>query len=159
MAFGGDAPTPSLLHARESAEDACTLEQPPLPLGCSLVSLGELWMVMNCSGGEAVVPFVFVWSVSNILIYAAFIPGKYKSISCCISSRGRSMCTVNVFIPRGAPGWPGGLQLTGTQGHQTCSGFSRELCQEPREAVAGFSCLLKQQQQQQQHRISPIPAL
>lgn len=53
--------------------------------------------VMDRWSGKAGVPFLFVWSVSNILIYAAFIPFKYKSISCYISKEKKargSQCTV-----------------------------------------------------------------
>jgi len=49
------------------------------------------------------------------------------------------MCSINVFIPRGLPGWAGGPQHTVTDGEETCSGLSSELCQEASENMSGFS--------------------
>lgn len=137
----------------------------PSGLGCSVVSLGEQRKVMNGSGGKAVVPFLLVWSVSNILIYAAFIPFKYKSISCCISHGERAQGSQCALGMSSSPGVPlAGLEGCGSQAprdSRRAQAFP-ELCQEPREAVAAFSprpeaagvCW-----EQQQHGANARPAL
>lgn len=133
-------------RAGEFDREACTREKSPLPLGCSVVSLGELWKVMDCSGGKAVVPFLFVWSVSNILIYAAFIPFKYKSIRCCISRGQRARAGQCAAKMSSFPRVPlAGLEGCSSQAPRDCrraQAFPESCAESPVKPRRGFPCVL-----------------